>query len=108
MKPNLSMISRIAEKSNHHQHRHAVLVVRGGQIVATGYNHNEIHAEVNGLSKIWPNRRKGLKVYSFRIRRDGSLGLAKPCVECEAFLKANGVKQVWYSTNEGTIELMKL
>lgn len=95
-------------KSTHHQHRHAAFVIVGGKIQSIGYNCGTTHAEVKALSQLWPNKRQGVKVYSFRWRKDGTLGNAKPCSECEKFLVANGVKVVYYSDADGDIQKMKL
>ena len=104
----LAVCRRLCQKSNHN-HKHAALVVRGGSIVSTGYNHNGRHAEVSALSKMWPSERKGTTVFSIRFSKGGNkLANAKPCIECQAFLAANGVKKVVYSTVDGTLETMRI
>lgn len=106
--PFINIFRRLASRSDHSLHHHAVLVTRGGQVVAKGFNRGYVHAEIQALSKVWPNRRKGCKVWSIRIRKDGRVGMAKPCGPCEAFLRASGVDTVYYSTNDGGIEMMRL
>jgi deoxycytidylate deaminase len=101
-------IRRLVKKSNHKQHKHAVLVYRGGALVATGYNHGEIHAEQVALGKLWPDHRVGTRVVSIRLRKNGELGMAKPCPKCEAMLRAAGVKSVTYSNYQGQMEKMSL
>lgn len=104
----IAFAARLATKrSTHKCHRHAALVIRGGAIVATGFNHGETHAEVAALKKLWPSERRGTRVLSVRVRRSGSLGLARPCADCEQFMRENGVKAVEYSTSGG-LETMKL
>ena len=34
-------------------------------------------------------------------KKDGSKGLARPCPGCENFMRKLGIKQVYYSTNNG-------
>jgi deoxycytidylate deaminase len=75
---------------------------------AIAHNFNDHHAEVNALQQLWPSKRVGTKVYSFRWRRDGTLGMAKPCPKCEKYMRDNGVKIVFYSDNTGQIKKMKL
>lgn len=94
---------RLLPRSTHTAHKHAVVVYRGGAIVAMGYNHGEIHAEVAALNKLWPSERKGTKVVSIRMSKGGNLRLAKPCPDCEAYMRENGVKLVVYSDNEGNM-----
>jgi pyrimidine deaminase RibD-like protein len=102
-----AILRKLIEKSTHRLFFHAVLVERGGAILSSGYNHGKIHAEVNALSKLWPNKRAGTKVWSIRITKSDTLGMAKPCSACEAFLRENGVKTVMYSTPHG-FERLKL
>lgn len=101
------LVTRLASRSNH-RNRHVVIVERGGAIVATGVNHDLVHAEVAALNKIWPNRRKDVTIWSFRLRRDGKLGMAKPCAKCQEFLRQNGVKNVYYTNPWGQMERMKI
>ena len=103
-----SIIEKLAAKSDHKQHHHVVVLMRGGATVATGYNHGLIHAEDSALRRVWPDQRKGLKAWSFRLRRDGKLGMAKPCVKCQKLLRDSGIKVVYYSNGDGQMETMKL
>lgn len=104
----LSLARKLTKRSTHHFAFHAVIVQRGGAVVATGYNHGTIHAERNALGQMWPSERKGCRVWSIRVTRGGRLAMAKPCDLCESYLRANGIKTVWYSKDDGTIERMKL
>ena len=96
-------IKLAAKKSRHKMHKHAVLVLKSSNIIAIGVNHEEVHAEISALKKLSPQRRKGTKIISIRLRRGGVLGLAKPCKECEKFLRDNGVQAVTYSNNDGSM-----
>ena len=66
-------------------------------VILAGY-----HAETHVLKKIPKNKRKKAKIYVMRIKKDGTLGLSKPCPHCEASLIAAGIKRknIWYSTDE--------
>jgi len=97
-----------ATRSQHKYAFHSVIVQRGGATVATGYNHGEIHAEVNALGKLWPDHREGTKLWSIRVTPGGKLASAKPCNNCETYLRKYGVKLVIYSNAEGTLTRMKL
>lgn len=105
-----SLARRISAGSTHRQHHHACLVLVGGALQAVGTNTNGggTHAEVNALSQLWPNKRRGAKVYSLRWLKSGKLGMAKPCENCEQFLRESGVKTVYYSDRDGSIKRMKL
>ena len=76
---------------------------------ARGYNpdasyaRNTVHAECHALLKArdleidW----RKVNVFVFRIKKDGSKGLAKPCPACKAMMKNIGICNVYYSTEEG-------
>ena len=65
--------------------------------------YNSLHAEVHALLKCknldidW--RRVNLFVY--RIKKDGTRGIAKPCEACEALIRSMGIREVYYSTAKG-------
>jgi len=87
---------------------HAAIVLRGGAIVATGYNHDYIHAEVNALGHLWPSKRRGCVVWSLRFTKSGKLVNAKPCSSCETYMREHGIRLVWYSDSLGQIVRMRL
>lgn len=103
-----TIAKREAKKSNHKQFLHSAIVVKGGSVVATGHNRGWCHAEVAALKKLWPSERKGCKIYSFRVTKTGKMAMAKPCKECQTFLRENGVKIVYYTNTKGDMEKMKL
>jgi pyrimidine deaminase RibD-like protein len=87
-------------------------LTRGGRLLATGINRYigtnhiarafhkwpTIHAEVAALAKLADA--KGCILYVYRVKKDGSPGLARPCVSCLAALRKYGVKRVVYSIND--------
>jgi pyrimidine deaminase RibD-like protein len=96
------------QKATHRFAFHGVVVERGGAAIASGYNHGDIHAEINALGKLWPSERRGTKVWSIRVTPGGRFASAKPCLDCEGYLRKNGVKAVIYSDADGSIQRMKL
>lgn len=99
--------AKLAAKSDHKQHHHAAILVRAGSVVGVGYNHHWRHAEVVAMGKVWPNKRGGLCLWSFRFLKSGEMGMAKPCPECQKALRESGITDVHYSTRSG-IERMRL
>lgn len=69
--------------------------------------YESLHAEQSAIIKA---RRdvSGMSMLVVRLRKDREFGLAKPCPLCEGFAKFNKIKYVYYTTNEGTIERLKL
>jgi deoxycytidylate deaminase len=107
-KPMVRLAKKALRKSDHRSAFHGVVVYRGGSLLAVGYNRGSIHAEVQALSKLWPSERKGTKVISIRVGRNGKTTIAKPCPKCEAYLREQGVKLVVYSDEDGLMRRMKL
>lgn len=103
------ILVRLAENACEKQHRHAAIVLRGGCIIARGYNHDRYHAEVAALGSLWPSERRGTRVVTLRVRRDnGKVGMAKPCENCMRYMRANGVKSIVYSDRDGSLQTIKL
>ena len=44
------------------------------------------------------------KMINIRIKRDGSLGLGRPCESCQSLLNYFGIKEVYYSLDNQGIE----
>lgn len=102
----LRLAKKLALRSTHHQHHHAVIITKGGAHVAYGYNHNGIHAEMMALKQLFPNDARGYTLWSFRWRKDGSWGNSKPCEKCQLAIKYMLVKKVFYTDDNG--QLVKL
>jgi len=103
----------------------AIIVLRN-EIIAASYNRKKTnpfqahwatvagrpqaiypHAEISCLAKLVHNKQTAdlhlAKVYVFRETKVG-LGLAKPCDICTPALKYYGVKNVFYTTDNGYAE----
>ncbi len=61
------------------------------------------HAEARVLRKSG----HGATVYVARVKKDGSLAMAKPCSKCMAALKAMGVEMVYWTINNNEWEGFK-
>lgn len=106
--PALKHLLAATEKSEHRNHRHATLVLRGGSLVAIGYNRSFQHSEVNALNHLWPNKRAGTTLINLRITRGGLFGMARPCPECREYLKSNKVgKVIYFNGDEWIMERVK-
>jgi deoxycytidylate deaminase len=67
------------------------------------------HAELNAIKKV---RRKidltGAVCYNLRIDKNGEIRMSKPCPSCEKLLLNYGFKKVYFSTENGFMDCMKL
>lgn len=104
----------------------AVVIYRGG-LLAMGYNstktspvqkkynrmrgydveasdvQNSVHAEVSCLSKIKYLDIDFSKVtlYVYREHKNGTKAMARPCPACRKMIKDMGIKEVWFTTEDG-------
>lgn len=63
----------------------------------------KLHAEISCLNQIRNldiNFSK-VKLYIYRIRKDQPFGLSRPCDSCMAAIKDLGIKEIYYTTNDG-------
>ena len=98
-----SLRRKVADFPKQRSYRHVAIVTRGGCVLAVGVNAYTTHAEVVALDQLAFSNRKGVTIISLRIRKDGSLAMAKPCPSCTRYMREYGVKKVMYSCSNGTI-----
>ena len=69
----------------------------------TGNYIPRLHAEINcitGIRKLDVNFGK-VKLYVYRERSLGGKGLSRPCAACMAAIKDLGIRDVYYTTDDG-------
>jgi len=103
--------------------RLGAVVVRKKHVIGAGYNRENhpflyrhqvlklhpkhgMHAEVSALYGA-DNVEDGI-LYVVRMRKDDSIGMAKPCDSCIQFIRICGVKRVIYSEQDGSFNLMRI
>lgn len=72
--------------------------------VEAGYkNTNCVHAEVACLSKIryLDIDFSKVKLYVYREHKNGVKTLARPCPACQKMIKDMGIREVWFTTENG-------
>lgn len=65
----------------------------------------KLHAEINCINSIKQlniNFSK-VKLYIYRIRKDQPYGLARPCPSCMAAIKDLGIRNIYYTSNDGYV-----
>lgn len=102
------LAAKLAPKARHKWAHHVAIVMRGGNIIATSTNYDSTHAEVAALNNLWPSERRGTKVYSIRVSRSGQFAMAKPCPNCERYMRESGVKTVYYTDPNGIMVMERL
>ena len=65
----------------------------------------KLHAEINCINSIrhldinFPK----VKLYIYRIRKDKTFGMSRPCPSCMAAIKDLGIREIYYTSNEGYV-----
>ena len=65
----------------------------------------KLHAEINCINQIKHldiNFSK-VKLYIYRIRNDKPYGMSRPCPSCMAAIKDLGIRDIYYTTNDGYV-----
>jgi deoxycytidylate deaminase len=100
------------------RHKLGAVVVKGGRILSTGYNEVRytkelkkptLHAEQSAILKLLKRRRLhdlvGSSIYVYRRTPGGNLGNACPCSVCMDLIRSVGIKRVFYTEDNNTMEL---
>ncbi len=102
----------VAQKSLEKMH-HGAILIKGNEIISTGYNDYKNHAEENAIQRAsWV--RKGLNHRDIRRRMrkcvlivvrssKDALGNSKPCRHCLDMIQEYGIKKVYYSVDSDTV-----
>ena len=119
------LAKNVAFNSDYGKLRHGAILVKGGSVINTCFNKDKfcsfggkfrapdrgpatIHAELGCVLGISRDVTSGADIYVCRINKNGEFRNSKPCIMCHQVMKHVGIKRVYYSTNEGTIEMYKL
>lgn len=104
----MALAKRVAQATSHGWARHSAVVMKGGAVLSMASNTPSAHAEQRALDRLWASRRRGARVLSVRVNARGEFALARPCAGCMAYLRANGVTTVTYTTDAGVLEMVRV
>lgn len=90
-------LRKTASKSTEH-FKHAACVVKGGRVLAVGYNHGKIHAEADAIRGV--SSAEGCVLYVVRIKKDGKFMMSRPCNNCMNLAIRRGIKKIVYSISD--------
>lgn len=117
---------RVAEISDYKKIHVGCVAIYQGNIIGIGCNCNKthptqkfynryrnkssdllpkLHAEINCLNSIKNMDINFSKVslYIYRIRKDRPFGIARPCPSCMAAIKDLGIKDIFYTSDNGYV-----
>lgn len=117
----LKLALKEAESSQCYPYRIGAVIFKGSRILSSGVNsirsssipnkylraENSLHAEQEALLNLDWTKLKGCSILIVRLGKKGSIRMAKPCPFCLKTLYHVGIKNIYHTTREGGIELMK-
>lgn len=115
----------MARLSSHKITRVGAVITDGKTVVSTGYNSEQthpiqmrynvhrnfkdinsgvshcLHAEIAAFVKVKRKSLRGMRIYVSRLTRLGYSGLARPCPACMAAIRHYGIRDIFYTTEQG-------
>lgn len=120
----------VALLSDYHKTHVGCVAVYHGQVIAIGYNSNKthpsqkyynrfryiegivtkpllpkLHAEIDCINQLRHQEVNfsKVKLYIYRIRSDQPYGNARPCLSCMAAIRDTGIRDIYYTTDDGFV-----
>lgn len=103
----IKIANKNVDKCSHPEHRLIAVIIKGGNVISTGWNYSHIHAEHTAINRAWRSNIKGTTMVVLRLKKSGGLGMAKPCKKCEQKIVAAGIKNVVYTDVNGNFVSMR-
>lgn len=108
-----------ANNTSFHHFAHGCVIFRGDNIISTGHNKKIastrvarfgyrncwLHAEADAILKADAKQLRGASLLVVRAGKT-KLCNSRPCTHCMALIEEVGIKDVWFSTKTGEIEVM--
>lgn len=98
---------------------HVSFLIKSGKIVHIGWNKKRthpfnlqhpyhegfvgLHSELDVCLKSGKDDLSGYEIVVIRVNRNDKLTMSKPCNGCASVLKQFGIKDIWYSNNDGKV-----
>lgn len=119
----MEMALRIAEaNTDYPKFRLAAVIVKGGSLLSVGWSklHTDpalvdqhkhrfcrvaTHAEVHAINMC--KNPAGATLYVARVNRNDQVGMSKPCKKCMQAIQEAGIRKVFYTTNDGEVEMLR-
>jgi len=102
--------------------RHGCIIARGSRVIAEGWNKSKthpaatiydtghMHAELSAIVASNKSDLVGSDLFVCRILRRpaNKTSMSKPCKHCRRLIKEAGIRRVFYTTKDGSIEIEKI
>jgi deoxycytidylate deaminase len=106
--PSYFRLAKNASKHSEHKIKVGAVLVDGSRVISVGFNKikyngrfetkwDTTHAEISALMTSGKRNIKNATIYVYREKRNGTIGMARPCEYCQQSLKDFGVKTMIYT-----------
>ena len=117
----LKKAKAMSKLSDHPDYRIGAVIVRQGIIISSAWNHGKkshtyikkygqdfnktLHAEIHSILKV-KNKYllKGATLVTYREKKDGTLGMSRPCPMCYELIRKSGIKRIQFTIDNGIKE----
>ena len=108
----IALATSAALQSEGKQFRVGAALLNKKEVIRTGRNSYkthpksktrfcQIHAEFDCLIGLSPGDCSGASIFVVRIRRNGTIGMAKPCNWCRELIEKMGIRKIFYTNALG-------
>lgn len=113
MKPRFLALARTMALSSTDRVTIGAVITRKNRMLGSGFNrmgktsnfsknvYKAIHAETAAVLSTHRRDLKGATIYVYRVLKSGDSGCARPCMWCTAMLVEAGVKDCFYTDENG-------
>jgi len=114
----IELAKKVSRSGLHPRHLVGAVLVKNGNMIATGSNSHKthplmgnrtMHAEVTCLIGKRYSDLKGSTMFVARTSKvQRNVGMARPCATCRGILSHYGIKKVYFTSENGVVEHIKL
>ena len=103
-------LAKNVSKLSKHKTPMGAVIVKNGNVISVGenqlkshpeaWNNTGLHCEIRAVKCSGKYDLEGSTIVVYRENKKGEIALAKPCPDCQKFLKEKGFKWMYYSIPE--------
>lgn len=114
----IDLAKKVSRGGNHHRYLVGAVLVKHGQVIAMGANSNKTHplmgnktthAEIACLiGRRWSDFKNTTMFVARTSKVHNRVGMARPCSTCRGVLAQFGIKNIYFTGENGVVERLKL
>lgn len=107
-----NLAKRLARYSDYETHKLGAVIIQGNRIRGVGFNKKRthpksttrfqnLHAELAAVLNSRSDDLSGCDIYVYREKKDGCLGMSRPCPHCYNLLTSLNINKIYYTVDNG-------